>query len=81
MSTPTVFQSLSAVIVKRFGVDPEAITPESSFEDLDLDSLAQIELVTAVKKTLGLVLSDQEMADMPTIGAVAARLEEIGQQV
>lgn len=76
-----MFESLTEVVAKRFAIDPSSIRPESSFDDLDLDSLAQIELVTAIKKTLGLVLSDQEMADMPTMGAIAARLEEIGQLV
>lgn len=76
-----MFESLTEVIVKRFAIDAETIRPESTFDDLDLDSLAQIELVTAIKKNLGLTLSDEEMADMPDMGAIAARLEEIGQLV
>lgn len=74
-----MFDSVADVIAARFGVDRASITADSSFDDLDLDSLAQIELATAIKKKLGIEIADEEMAEMKNVGAIAARLEEIGQ--
>jgi acyl carrier protein len=73
-----LFDSVSEVISSRFGIDREEITPDATFDDLGLDSLSQIELVTALGKRLGTHIDDDEMADISVISEVVAKLEENG---
>ena len=58
------------VIATRFGIDRAAVLPECSFDDLDLDSLAQVELATALQKRLGQEIDDEEMAQLSRISEV-----------
>ncbi|QXE32940.1 acyl carrier protein [Streptomyces sp. GMY02] len=74
----SLFESVADVIASRFGVDREAITPESTFDDLGLDSLSQIELVTALRKRLGADIDDEQMAEFSQVSEVVAKLDEIG---
>jgi acyl carrier protein len=73
-----LYDSVANVIASRFGIDREAITPEASFDDLGLDSLSQIELVTALRKRLGAIIDDEEMAELSVVSEVVAKLEENG---
>ncbi|WP_046497418.1 acyl carrier protein [Streptomyces odonnellii] len=77
----SLFESVADVIASRFGVDREAIAPESTFDDLGLDSLSQIELVTALRKRLGADIDDEQMAEFSQVSEVVAKLEEIGVKV
>jgi acyl carrier protein len=71
-----LYGSVVDVIAERFGIDRDLIVPEASFDDLGLDSLAQIELATALQKRLGVVLTDEEIIDLTVVSDVVAILEE-----
>jgi acyl carrier protein len=77
----SVYESVAEVISTRFGIDVGRVRPESSFDDLDLDSLSQIELATALKKRLGVEIADDEMAEMALVSDVVAVLEQKGVRV
>lgn len=57
-------------------VEPEQITPDATKDDLDLDSLAFVELSMVLGKEHGLHISDDELFDMETVGDIAALMEE-----
>jgi len=76
----TLYESVADVIASRFGIDRDEVTPEASFDDLGLDSLSQIELVTALRKHLGVAIDDDEMAELSTVSEVVATLESSGVQ-
>ncbi|MBZ4019521.1 acyl carrier protein [Streptomyces purpurogeneiscleroticus] len=73
-----LFDAVADVIVTRFGLDRDAITAEATFDDLGLDSLSQIELVTALRKRLGADIDDEEMAELSAVGEVVEALEAKG---
>ena len=70
------FESVVELLGARFDIEPELVTPTATFDDIDLDSLSQIELGTAIKKKFAVEISDDELAEMSTIGEVVAALEE-----
>jgi acyl carrier protein len=51
-----------------FGPDVEQITPEASFEELDIDSLDLVELAQIVEDEYGVVLKGEDMKELKTVG-------------
>ncbi|MFB7947250.1 acyl carrier protein [Kitasatospora phosalacinea] len=74
----SLYDSVVDVFVARFDLDREAVLPEATFDDLDLDSLSQIELATALKKRLGVVITDDELAEVSVVADIVALLEQKG---
>lgn len=59
------------IVVEQLGVDPEEVTHEKSFvEDLMADSLDQTELIMTLEERLGLEISEEDAANMKTVGDV-----------
>ncbi|MFB7248249.1 MULTISPECIES: acyl carrier protein [Streptomyces] len=73
--------SVVEVFVARFDLDAEAVVPEATFDDLGLDSLSQLELATALKKRLGVVISDEELSEISTVSDIVALVEKRGATV
>lgn len=77
----SLYDVVADVISGRFNIPREKVQPEASFEDLDLDSLSQIELATTLKKKLGFELSDKEISDISLVREVIEALERKGVSV
>ncbi|WP_141202906.1 acyl carrier protein [Streptomyces griseorubiginosus] len=72
----SVHDSVVQVFVTRFDLDPDAVVPEATFDDLGLDSLSQLELATALKKRLSVVISDEELSEISTVSDIVALVEK-----
>ncbi len=60
----TVFERLKKVIVEQLDVAEKEITPEASFvDDLNVDSLDLIELITAIEEEFSTPERKLEIAD------------------
>jgi acyl carrier protein len=70
------FGAVTELLVSRFDTEPDAITMTATFDDIDLDSLSQIELGTAIKKKFAVEITDDELAEMSTLGDVVESLSE-----
>ena len=70
MPTVTTQQVESRVIetLASFGPDADQITPESTFEELDIDSLDLVELAQIVEDEYGVVLKGDDMKALKTVG-------------
>jgi acyl carrier protein len=56
-----IFQKLKEVLAKVLQVDPEAITPSSSMDNLPIwDSLRFVQVITETEKTFGLRLNGSD---------------------
>lgn len=66
-----MFTALRDILVGPLKVELKKITPEATLNDLGLDSLAVVELSLVLEKDLGVKITDDELMDAPTIGAVA----------
>lgn len=77
----TVYDRVSTILVDNFGVDAEAVSPEATFEDLDLDSLDLVEFALAAEEELGVRIEDEEAEGLDTLGAAVKLLEDKGAKV
>ena len=51
-----------------FGPEPDEITRDSTFEELDIDSLDLVELAQIVEDEYGVMLKGEDMKDLQTVG-------------
>lgn len=51
-----------------FGVEPETITRDAGFADLDIDSLDLVELAQIVEEEFGVELTMEDAQDLSTVG-------------
>jgi acyl carrier protein len=70
MSAVTAEQVQERVVetLASFGPDPESITREATFEELDIDSLDLVELAQVVEDEYGVVLKGEDMKELKTVG-------------
>ena len=69
MSKEELFDRVKDVIVEQLGVDPENVVPEARFrEDLEADSLDQVELIMEFEDVFGGEISDEEAQQIRTVG-------------
>ena len=81
MSTVTTEQVEARVVetLASFGPEADQITRESTFEELDIDSLDLVELAQVVEDEYGVVLKGDDMKELRTVGdaidVIVARAE------
>jgi acyl carrier protein len=67
-----VFETLKEIMVEVLCIPPERITPDTTREDLGLDSLSLVELAMVLEKKHGLTISDDELQDAETVSDIVA---------
>ena len=62
-------EKLKKVIAEVLNVDPEEITPESTFvDDLGADSLDVYQIIMAVEDELGIEVNEEDAEKISTVG-------------
>ena len=69
----TTLDTITQVLTETFPIDAADITPERTFEDLGVDSLALLEMGLAVQESTGITLNDTELPK--TVGQLVALLD------
>jgi len=69
-----MYEKLVAFAVEHLEVDPSEITPDSTFEDLGVDSLDIVEMVMDLEGELGVELAIEDES-ITTFGQMAAFIE------
>lgn len=77
----SVYDRVANILVENFGVDADAVGPDATFEDLDLDSLDLVEFALAAEEELGVRIEDEEAEGLETLGAAVKLLEDKGATV
>lgn len=63
------FEKLAGIIADQLSVDPEEITPDTSFaDDLGADSLDLVEVIVTLEDELDIHIEDDELKDIKTVG-------------
>lgn len=76
MSTDAIFSKIVELLDDKFGIEADEVNRDTTFEDLDLDSLDLVEFSMAVEDELDVKIEDEEAADLKTVGDAVALIEE-----
>jgi acyl carrier protein len=76
-----VYEKVKELLVDKFGVPEDDISPEATFEDLDLDSLDLVEFALAAEEEMGARITDEEAEDLKTLDDTVKLLESKGATV
>lgn len=72
-----IFMVIKQLLVDRFGLQEEDITSDLHLAEVGADSLDIIELVMEVESKYNIQFSDEQIADIQTIGEVVNYIEEL----
>ncbi|HZV74710.1 MAG TPA: acyl carrier protein [Conexibacter sp.] len=67
-TTPEAVEARIVEALASFGPDIESVTPEATFEELDIDSLDLVELAQIVEDDYGVELKGDDMKSLKTVG-------------
>ena len=71
-----MFEKVTALIAEQLKIDPKSIKPESRLlEDLTADSANIMMLIMDVESEMGIVVDDDALMRMKTVGDVVKYLE------
>ena len=70
-----IFSKVKSLIVEQLDVDEEKVTKETTFEDIDADSLDVVELVMALEEEFDLEIADEEVENIKTVGDIVSYIE------
>ncbi len=71
----SIEDKVKKIIADQLEVDSDKLKGETTFEDIDADSLDIVELVMALEEEFDLEISDQEIENIKSVGDV---IEYIG---
>lgn len=72
----TMYGLLVDLLVDRFEVNRAEITPGTTFDDLDMDSLFLVELLLVIQGELGIAISEDTASPGDTIERAAELIEQ-----
>lgn len=63
-----MLNKIKEVLTEALNTDPELVVPEARLdEDLEIDSLAAVELALELEDTFGIEISDEQLAGLKTV--------------
>jgi len=75
-----MFEIVKNIIVEEYQVNPDVITPESRMSDLDLDSLAFVDLLFRIEDAIGKKIPESaiqpDQVDM-TLGELCTLIQKL----
>lgn len=63
----STLERLAGILVNYFGIEADEVLPEATFADLDLDSLAIVELALVIEKEFGVAIREDEVTPKATV--------------
>lgn len=73
-----LLSEVRAAIAELTDVDPATIGPSSHFQnDLDIDSLALLDLISVVEERIGLELDESQLRSVVTVGDAVDLLKQL----
>ncbi|MBH5334681.1 acyl carrier protein [Streptomyces pactum] len=71
----STYDRLVTLLTNGFGIEPGEVSPETTFEELDLDSLALVELTLAAQDEFGIQLADDDLHAANTLAQTVEVLD------
>jgi acyl carrier protein len=76
-ASPEFERKVIGIIAKKKKLDPSAIAPGSTFQELGIDSLDGIDLVFTFEDEFNISIPDQVVQKMKSVGQVIEALREV----
>jgi acyl carrier protein len=68
MTQEEILAGLGEIVDEIAGVPADEVTPEKTFvDDLDIDSLAMVEIAVAAQDKFGVEIPDDQLKDLKTV--------------
>ena len=71
----TTFQQLCNILSKEFDLNQDTLTPETTFSELQLDSLQTVDAVMRIEEAFSVDISDEEMENFHSLSDICKFLE------
>lgn len=75
MDRPEIFDKIAEVAADVLGVDVAEISDETTFDDLDADSLERLQLVTAIEDEFDLEIDDETLLSLNSVADAVDAIE------
>ena len=73
-----VYEKLCDFLSGQLGIDPGEIRPESNIiDDLGADSLDIVEMLTEMENEYDIIITDERIRELTTVGEIARFLEDL----
>lgn len=69
-----VLEKIAVIIAEKLEVSAEQVQESSSFDDLEIDSLAIVEIMLAIEDEFGIAIDDAE--NIETVADIVAYVEQ-----
>lgn len=76
MDRETIFEKVKTIVSETLDVDEDQITESTSFDDVDADSLARLELVTAFEDEFDIEIPDDELENIKNVSDAVDAIEK-----
>lgn len=71
-----VFEKVKALVAEQLSVEADEINLDTTFEDLNADSLDVVELVMALEEEFDIEIPDEDAEKFQSIGDIIKYIEE-----
>lgn len=79
MSQQEILGGLAEIVHEITGIRQDDVQPAKSFaDDLDIDSLSMVEIVTAAEDRFGVRIPDSDVKNLRTVADAVAYIEKAG---
>ncbi|OYN90832.1 acyl carrier protein [Parenemella sanctibonifatiensis] len=76
-TTEEIRSQLAEIVNEIAGTDPTAVQLDKSFaDDLDVDSMAMVEIIYAAEDKFGVEIPDEQAKNLNTVGDAVAFIEQ-----
>ena len=71
----TNFEQIKKILVEQLDIDEDIVTPETTIEDLGVDSLDLVEAVMTIEDTFNIKIEDSDLESLKTVNDFVAYVE------
>jgi len=76
-----LFELARKFLAEQMDIDPESITMDTNFEDINADSIDIVEMIMALEDYYEVEFPEEDLEDYPTMGSLVQALYEFLRQV
>lgn len=70
-------EKLIALAAERFDKDVSQLNGNTTFDELNIDSLDMVELIMLIEEEFDVVISDDDVENLTTLGDVAEYIDKV----